>query len=273
MESSARFLVQIGAQPQRNYPIERETTIAGREAINDLVLNDAEVSRRHTRVIRDADGYYVEDLGSTNGTFVNGKRVTVPTLLYNGDIVELGKSVRLVFQLDQPYEQMTRPVELEPDVRPIAQQPPAPPPEDDYVQIGQPPQYEQQAYDDEPAYDPPPQRPSRPVYEEPQPEYSQQDSAEYYRPPSAQEASDSRTREDHDAAYNYDDEDEEIAGCQRYFVTCGCLLLLFIFLFGALLFTLDALAPDMLYCGRLQGFWETLLSPVLRLTARVWVCP
>ena len=260
MASSARFLVQIGAQPQRNFPIERDITIAGREAINDLVLNDAEVSRRHTRILREPEGYLVEDLGSTNGTFVNGKRVTVPTLLYHGDIVELGKSVRLIFQLDQPYEQVTKPIEMERAAPPPPPITPSAEPENVYA-----PRYEE-PYAPEPRYEPAVERPSRPIYEEAFSEYQEEDSAEFYRPPSAPVIV---GRDDN----SYDDPDDESGGCQRYFITCGCLSLLFIFLLGAALFTLDALAPDLLYCGRLQGFWEAILRPVLNLTGRVWVCP
>lgn len=166
MISSARLIVQIGSQPDRTYPIERDITIAGREAINDLVVDDAEVSRRHTRFLREAEGIQIEDLGSTNGTFVNGRRVTVPTLLYHGDVIEMGKSARLIFQLEQPYEQVTKPIEMErdpepepaplvPPVRPaIEEMPYNPPPVEEIAPAASPyaPAFQEP---EPPAYDPP----------------------------------------------------------------------------------------------------------------------
>jgi predicted component of type VI protein secretion system len=55
-------------------------------------LMDPEVSRRHA-VIRDQGGLAIEDLGSTNGTFVNDQRITVVTVLREGDVVRLGNTV------------------------------------------------------------------------------------------------------------------------------------------------------------------------------------
>lgn len=97
MESTARLLVRLGAQPEHEYPLTQEITIIGREALNDLVINDPEVSRRHCRIMLRPDGFLLEDLGSTNGTFVNGQRVTAPQTLYHGDTIELGKSVRIAY--------------------------------------------------------------------------------------------------------------------------------------------------------------------------------
>ena len=301
MNSSARLVVQIGAQPDRTYPIERDITIAGREAINDLVVNDAEVSRRHARFLREPEGIQIEDLGSTNGTFINGRRVTVPTLLYHGDVVEMGKSARLIFQLDQPYDQVTKPIEMEQPAAPVVPDEPifeddpyTPPPVENIASSASPyaPNFQEQAppaYDppayDPPAYDPPPPAepltppappptyeppsyddvPPKPIYEEAFSEYEEEDSAEFYRPP-AQSINADINAPDYEA-------EVESSGCQRYFMTCGCLALLFIFLLGAALFILDSVAPEFLYCGPLQGLWEAILQPILRLTGRVWVCP
>src|SRR3954462_7543415 len=64
----------------------------GREGC-DVNLMDPEVSRRHA-AIRDQGGSLgIEDLGSTNGTYVNGTRITVLTVLSDGDEVRLGNTV------------------------------------------------------------------------------------------------------------------------------------------------------------------------------------
>ncbi|HEY7795271.1 MAG TPA: DHA2 family efflux MFS transporter permease subunit [Gaiellaceae bacterium] len=70
--------------------VETELTL-GREG-TDVVLEDAEVSRRHALLRRTADGLELSDLGSVNGTYVNGQRIHEPTPLAEGDVVTLGRS-------------------------------------------------------------------------------------------------------------------------------------------------------------------------------------
>jgi len=63
---------------------------------------DIEISRRHARIASDPGGRYaIEDLGSTNGTFLNGRRLDGPTLLEAGDRIEVGASA-LVVQVSAP---------------------------------------------------------------------------------------------------------------------------------------------------------------------------
>jgi predicted component of type VI protein secretion system len=59
----------------------------------DVNLNDSEVSRRHAAIRSAGGSLAIEDLGSTNGTFVNGERITVATVLRDGDSVRLGNTV------------------------------------------------------------------------------------------------------------------------------------------------------------------------------------
>jgi len=62
----------------------------GREVDNDLTLPDIKASRHHAIIQRQGVVYQITDLDSGNGTYVNGKRITEPTLLKNGDIVLIG---------------------------------------------------------------------------------------------------------------------------------------------------------------------------------------
>ena len=59
----------------------------------DVVVNSPLVSARHCQLTQTADGYFLNDLGSTNGTYVNGMRITAPTRLNHGASITLGKTV------------------------------------------------------------------------------------------------------------------------------------------------------------------------------------
>ena len=61
------------------------------------MLPDRQVSRHHFRVVRDDDGYNVEDLGSKNGTYINGAPVRGSMQLQDGDEIQVALSVRLLF--------------------------------------------------------------------------------------------------------------------------------------------------------------------------------
>ena len=65
----------------------------GRGADCQLILEDDYVSTRHARVVSTPSGIYVEDLGSTNGTYVNGQRITAPTTITLPDTVRIGKTI------------------------------------------------------------------------------------------------------------------------------------------------------------------------------------
>lgn len=81
----------------------------GREQSNDIVLTDDEqVSGRHLRVFVSEGSYYLEDIGSTNGTFLNGERISNAVLLKSGDLIKVGKTI-VKFLLDRDDGDDSRP--------------------------------------------------------------------------------------------------------------------------------------------------------------------
>src|SRR5215470_18378092 len=93
-ERFAMLLVVQGAEVDLGTQVlvDRPVTI-GRDADIELPLRDGSISRRHCRVERDADGYLLEDLGSTNGTRLNGARIREAVRLSEGDKIFLGATV------------------------------------------------------------------------------------------------------------------------------------------------------------------------------------
>lgn len=80
------------------YPLQGETLTIGRGRRNDIIIQDNEVSRTHCRLMRVLDDYEIHDLESTNGTFVNGQRITGTGWLLSGrSVVELGDSITLEY--------------------------------------------------------------------------------------------------------------------------------------------------------------------------------
>ncbi|MGB2895127.1 MAG: FHA domain-containing protein [Anaerolineales bacterium] len=95
--SDFRMIVRTGPNPGTIFELTKEVSLIGRDVTNEIVVGDAEVSRQHSRLTRTPGGYVLEDLGSTNGTFVNGERLVAPRVMNPGDLVALGETVSLTF--------------------------------------------------------------------------------------------------------------------------------------------------------------------------------
>ncbi len=96
--SSFRLIVRRGPQPNQIYDLNKGIITVGRDITNDIVINDPEVSRHHCRLTQGGGGYTIEDLGSTNGTFLNGQRLTGARPLSHGDMLGLGETVTLAYE-------------------------------------------------------------------------------------------------------------------------------------------------------------------------------
>ena len=87
--------------PHRNqlFRLERPLVNIGRDLANDIAIRDSQVSRFHLRLTLLGQDYHLQDLGSTNGARVNGLPVSGRRLLNDGDIIALGDSILLTYDL------------------------------------------------------------------------------------------------------------------------------------------------------------------------------
>ncbi len=184
MASSIRLVLKSGPTPGKAFPLEKPEIFIGRDLANDIVINDPEVSRRHARLSNQGNQFIIEDLGSTNGTSVNGQRLTGPYMLRPGEQITFGERVNLVVEevktvdIGQPSAQVQPPPAYEaPQRQPVYPPPPVTPPAQEayppaaapqsypqaqqpypyQAQPAQPPGYQAQrgGYPSEPAYQPP----------------------------------------------------------------------------------------------------------------------
>jgi hypothetical protein len=77
--------------------VDQPELVFGRADDCDVVISDRQVSRRHARIRLEGDHYILEDLGSKNGTFVNGQELAGPYVLQNEDEIQIALCCRLTF--------------------------------------------------------------------------------------------------------------------------------------------------------------------------------
>ncbi len=150
---SIQLVMRTGPTPGKVYAINKTENIIGRDTTCDIVINDSEISRKHARLVINPGNYLLEDLGSTNGTFVNGQRLMGPHSLRSGELVMFGENVSLTFEVSQfdpgatvisgglnPQPAQEPPLEAAPPPEAFAQsQPPQPPPPSPFQPVQPPP--------------------------------------------------------------------------------------------------------------------------------------
>ncbi len=98
--SKPKLVVRRGPNPDHVYTLTSAIVVIGRDPVSDVVVSDPEVSRRHARIFLQEGSFHIEDLRSTNGTYVNGRRINDRTRLASGDILDFGETVRVIFEHD-----------------------------------------------------------------------------------------------------------------------------------------------------------------------------
>jgi hypothetical protein len=116
---AATLTCLTGADVGRAFTLAEACTDLGRGAEVSVRLRDMAVSRRHARILHQDGAFLLEDLGSPNGVYLNGKRVEAPGALKEGDVIELGRTLlRFQAPMDEPAPLI-----------PTSPQTPEPPPE------------------------------------------------------------------------------------------------------------------------------------------------
>jgi pSer/pThr/pTyr-binding forkhead associated (FHA) protein len=218
----ARLVLRYGPYPAEEYPLPDHTITIGRDPVNDIVISDPEISRRHARLMFQAGRYLLEDLGSTNGTSVNGRRISEPVVLNADDVIDFAEYVAFTFvpATDALADTMLEAGRRGPSAatavrpRPTSVSPVLP---SAATARSEPPVAVRQT---EPPYPPVATRQTEPF-------------------PAG--APPNRRRR------------------MPLLIGCGCLIFFLAVVCGAALFLIDAQAPELLYCGALRPLFEPLL--------------
>jgi DNA-binding response OmpR family regulator len=91
------LIAQSGPVTGQRWSLSKPEAIIGRDPACDIVIPDRQVSRRHARLRRVAAGFELEDLGSKNGTHINGTRITETHVLQDGDLIQVALVAKLAY--------------------------------------------------------------------------------------------------------------------------------------------------------------------------------
>jgi len=121
----AKLILSVDGQVLKEFTLSKERTLIGRKAHNDIQIDNLAVSGEHAAIITILNDSFIEDLGSTNGTMVNGKPIK-KHFLQNNDVVEIGKH-KLKYFNDAPAQASAADFEKTMIIRNPAKAAPPPP--------------------------------------------------------------------------------------------------------------------------------------------------
>lgn len=95
MATTFKIVVKSGEEIEKIYLLDKPVNTIGRDPNNEIVIDDIEISRNHLKINVNENLLLIEDLNSTNGTFLNGKRIQKVKEVTDGDLISLGKNIVL----------------------------------------------------------------------------------------------------------------------------------------------------------------------------------
>ncbi|MEK6223165.1 MAG: FHA domain-containing protein, partial [Chloroflexota bacterium] len=95
--SDIKLIMKEGPSINEEFPIAQTQITMGRDPASDWVIDFTAVSRNHAKITTQGDNHFIEDIGSSNGTFVNGQKIEGRHLLNTGDVIGLGMSVKIEY--------------------------------------------------------------------------------------------------------------------------------------------------------------------------------
>ena len=101
MTSSVKLIVKTGDEINKSFDLIKDKNIIGRDPESNIVIDDIEISRSHLAITKEGETFQIEDLNSTNGTFLNGKKLEKLTVIKNGDLISLGENHVLEFVVEK----------------------------------------------------------------------------------------------------------------------------------------------------------------------------
>lgn len=98
----AMLLIQEGNSPKTQWPLFKEKTTIGRDSSSDIQINERQISRQHAEIALTQQGYTIRDMGSKNGTFLNGQPVSgEPQIIHNGDEIGIALCAKTTFVAEE----------------------------------------------------------------------------------------------------------------------------------------------------------------------------
>ena len=91
MAEKGWLIIETGPNEGGTYHIRQDVLTIGRAPTNLVQIVHSSVSRRHAQMRKTAQGFTVTDLKSSNGTYINGKRLTEPSILNHNDVLQIGE--------------------------------------------------------------------------------------------------------------------------------------------------------------------------------------